>query len=58
MNVSILDGVKFVDVSGTSKGKGTAGVMKRHNQGLHPPTVLMSSSVTAAPSVPLTPVTS
>ena len=31
VNVSILDGIKFVDVSGTSKGKGTAGVMKRHN---------------------------
>lgn len=28
--VDVLDGVKFVDVAGTSKGKGYAGVMKRH----------------------------
>jgi large subunit ribosomal protein L3 len=33
VNVSIFDGVKFVDVVGTSKGKGTAGVMKRHHFG-------------------------
>lgn len=31
VTVGLLDGVKFVDVSGTSKGKGTAGVMKRYN---------------------------
>ena len=30
VNVAIFEGVKFVDVIGTSKGKGTAGVMKRH----------------------------
>jgi large subunit ribosomal protein L3 len=29
--VSILDGVKSVDVTGTSKGCGTSGWMKRHN---------------------------
>ncbi len=31
--VSIFDGVQFVDVIGVSKGKGFAGVMKRHNFG-------------------------
>jgi large subunit ribosomal protein L3 len=36
VNVSIFDGVKFVDVIGTSKGKGTAGVMKRHHCGGQP----------------------
>jgi large subunit ribosomal protein L3 len=29
--VELLDGVKSVDVASTSKGKGTAGVMKRHH---------------------------
>lgn len=28
-----LEGVEFVDIQGVSKGKGTAGVMKRHNFG-------------------------
>jgi large subunit ribosomal protein L3 len=36
VNVSIFNDVKFVDVTGTSKGKGTAGVMKRHNFGGQP----------------------
>ena len=31
ITVSVLDGVKLVDVTGTSKGKGTQGVMKRYN---------------------------
>jgi large subunit ribosomal protein L3 len=31
VTVLVLDGVQFVDVSGTSKGKGTQGVMKRYN---------------------------
>lgn len=31
ISVEVFDGVKFVDVIGTSKGKGTAGSMKRHN---------------------------
>lgn len=31
VTVSLLDGVEFVDVSGTSKGKGTQGVMKKYN---------------------------
>lgn len=31
LTVEFLDGVKFVDVIATSKGKGTQGVMKRHN---------------------------
>ena len=31
--VDVLEGIEFVDISGTSKGKGTAGVMKRHNFG-------------------------
>lgn len=33
IKVDFFEGVEFVDVSGTSKGKGTAGVMKRHNFG-------------------------
>ena len=36
VNVSIFDGVLFVDVTGTSKGKGFAGVMKRYNFGGQP----------------------
>jgi large subunit ribosomal protein L3 len=36
VNVSSFDGVLFVDVVGTSKGKGTAGVMKRHHFGGQP----------------------
>ncbi|MGI9013858.1 MAG: 50S ribosomal protein L3 [Phycisphaerales bacterium] len=31
LNVSTFEGIAYVDVSGTSKGKGFAGVMKRHN---------------------------
>jgi len=31
VGASVLDGTKLVDVQGTSKGKGTAGVMKRWN---------------------------
>jgi large subunit ribosomal protein L3 len=31
IKVTALEGIKFVDVTGTSKGKGFAGVMKRHN---------------------------
>ncbi len=31
IKVDALNGVEFVDISGTSKGKGTSGVMKRHN---------------------------
>lgn len=33
ITVEIMDGVEFVDVIGTSKGKGTQGVMKRHGFG-------------------------
>lgn len=36
VNASIFEGVQFVDVIGTSKGKGTAGVMKRHHFGGQP----------------------
>jgi large subunit ribosomal protein L3 len=36
VNVSVFEGVQFVDVVGTSKGKGTAGVMKRHHFGGQP----------------------
>jgi large subunit ribosomal protein L3 len=36
VDVSVFDGVQFVDVVGTSKGKGTAGVMKRHHFGGQP----------------------
>ncbi|MBL9118805.1 MAG: 50S ribosomal protein L3 [Phycisphaerae bacterium] len=31
VNLSIFEGIKFVDVIGTSKGKGFQGQMKRHN---------------------------
>ncbi|MFM9956669.1 MAG: 50S ribosomal protein L3 [Phycisphaerales bacterium] len=31
LTVAALEGLKFVDVIGTSKGKGFAGTMKRHN---------------------------
>lgn len=31
VNVTIFEKIQFVDVTGTSKGKGFAGVMKRHN---------------------------
>lgn len=31
LSVDALEGLLFVDVAGTSKGKGTAGVMKRHH---------------------------
>ena len=33
IKVDVLEGIEFVDISGTSKGKWTAGVMKRHNFG-------------------------
>ena len=36
VNVEIFTEVKYVDVIGTSKGKGTAGVMKRHHFGGQP----------------------
>src|SRR3954466_14722364 len=36
VTVGIFEGVQFVDVVGTSKGKGTAGVMKRHHFGGQP----------------------
>lgn len=36
VNVEIFNEVQFVDVIGTSKGKGTAGVMKRHHFGGQP----------------------
>ena len=36
VDVSIFDGIAHVDVTGTSKGKGTAGPMKRHNFGGQP----------------------
>lgn len=38
INASIFDGVVKIDVSGTSKGKGTAGPIKRHNQSRGPET--------------------
>ncbi|MGL6115439.1 50S ribosomal protein L3 [Cetobacterium sp. SF1] len=33
IKVDVLEGVSFVDITGTSKGKGTSGVMKRHGFG-------------------------
>ena len=36
VDVGIFDGVQFVDVVGTSKGKGFAGVMKRYHFGGQP----------------------
>ena len=31
LDVTLLEGVAAVDITGTSKGRGTAGLMKRHN---------------------------
>jgi large subunit ribosomal protein L3 len=31
IKATVLEGIKYVDVTGTSKGKGYQGVMKRHN---------------------------
>jgi large subunit ribosomal protein L3 len=36
VDVTSFEGVQYVDVIGTSKGKGTAGVMKRHHFGGQP----------------------
>jgi len=36
VNVELFNEVQYVDVIGVSKGKGTAGVMKRHNFGGQP----------------------
>jgi len=36
VSVAIFEGIKFVDVIGVSKGKGFAGVMKRHHFGGQP----------------------
>ena len=36
VDVTIFEGVQYVDVIGVSKGKGTAGVMKRHHFGGQP----------------------
>ena len=36
VDVTLFDGVQYVDVIGTSKGKGFAGVMKRHHFGGQP----------------------
>lgn len=36
LDVTMFEGVEYVDVVGTSKGKGYAGVMKRHNFGGFP----------------------
>lgn len=33
ITVDSLEGIEYVDIQGVSKGKGTAGVMKRHNFG-------------------------
>ncbi|NME36343.1 MULTISPECIES: 50S ribosomal protein L3 [Fusobacterium] len=33
IKVDVLNGVEYVDITGTSKGKGTSGVMKRHGFG-------------------------
>ena len=38
VNVGLFEGVQYVDVTGTSKGKGTQGVMKRYNFGGQPAT--------------------
>jgi large subunit ribosomal protein L3 len=38
VDVTIFEGVPYVDVTGTSKGKGTQGVMKRYNFGGQPAT--------------------
>ena len=33
IKLDVLEGIEFIDITGTSKGKGTAGVMKRHKFG-------------------------
>lgn len=33
IKVDVFEGIEYIDITGTSKGKGTAGVMKRHNFG-------------------------
>jgi large subunit ribosomal protein L3 len=38
LDVNVFDGIRFVDITGTSKGKGTQGVMKRYNFGGQPAT--------------------
>ena len=38
LDVNVFEGIGFVDVTGTSKGKGTQGVMKRYNFGGQPAT--------------------
>ena len=38
LDVSVFDGIRYVDITGTSKGKGTQGVMKRYNFGGQPAT--------------------
>jgi large subunit ribosomal protein L3 len=30
LTVDVFEGIEFVDITGTTKGRGTAGVMKRH----------------------------
>jgi large subunit ribosomal protein L3 len=36
LTIDVFEGIKFVDVTGQSKGKGFAGVMKRHHFGGQP----------------------
>lgn len=38
LDVSVFEGIPYVDITGTSKGKGTQGVMKRYNFGGQPAT--------------------
>ena len=40
IDVSVFEGIKFVDVTGTSKGKGFQGAMKRYNFIAHPGVVV------------------
>jgi len=50
VTVESFSEVRFVDVTGTTKGKGFAGAMKRHNFGGQPPTARNANTAARAPS--------
>ena len=53
---TLFEAGQRVDVTGKSKGKGTAGVMKRHGfKGLRPRTARSASTARPAPSAPAPP---
>ena len=50
LTVEVFEGVGYVDVIGTTKGKGFAGVMKRHHFAGQPALATAPSASTAAPA--------